>query len=1010
MKQLGLLYLLLLSLISVGNINAQQVISGKVTDFQSGEPVPGTNIIVKGTSRGTTTDFDGNYSLQIQSGDSILVFSSVGFDSQEMRVNGRSKIDISLMPDIQALKEVVVVGYGTQKKQDISSSVSTIDQAEFNQIPTSSFDAAIQGRASGLNISSPSGTPGGQTNINIRGATSISASSQPLFIIDGIPVEVKNNSALNSNIQPINPLAELNPNDIESITVLKDASAAAIYGSRGANGVILITTKRGSAGRDKLNIGYYAGFSKATNVPDMMSSSEWIGFLNAAAEFDGLGQNYWNEILGDPNDADLPNYNVYDDILRTGVINNADISYAGGDEKFSYYLSGNYFNQTGIQIGQGYERISGRVNVDYSPNDKVKISTTTFLARGFHDRTIGENDEYGVVVNAQAWDPRVELTDQNGVYVNPFDTYSWWALENPLLIAQEYVNTSKNSRLQSSLSLEWYITPNLTFKSSGGLDFNTLIDKGFVPKGYNQTDVGLGTYGTYEASSWINENTLKYTNTFDSKHFIDALVGITFQESVEEFSVINASGYSTNQVISTSAAGQITGASDGGFRYGLVSYLGRLNYTYDNRYTLTFTGRADGSSRFGANNKYGFFPSGSIGWNMHNESFFPDDSFISLLKLRGSYGAIGNQSIGSTIAQATYRSSAGYNGQGGTSALQLGNPNLTWEKTIQSDIGIDVGLFDNRVEITADYFKKDTDGLLLNADIPGSTGFKSLISNNGKIVNEGVELSISTVNIESGDFRWTTTFNITWIDNEVIDVINDGEILSRNFILKEGEPLSTFYLIKFLGVDPQTGDAVFLDANSDGIINLDDRVVAGNAQPDYFGGFTNNFSWRGWNLSVFFQYQHGNQIFNQSRYAFENYGTLKDGLPFGNQNRRSLDYWKKPGDVTSIPRPTHADEFSSDAQFQRFSTQYLEDGSYLRLKNVRLGYTFPSNMLDRMKLQSLTIYGQAQNLLTFTNYLGFDPEVSTNTSGDGDLNTLQGEDFGTLGQARTFTIGLNIGL
>ncbi|QCK16398.1 SusC/RagA family TonB-linked outer membrane protein [Mangrovivirga cuniculi] len=1010
MKQLGLFCLLLLSGFSAVSVQAQQVVKGKVTDFQSGEPVPGTNVLVKGTSRGTTTNFEGDYNLQLQEGDSVLVFSSVGFESEEVPVNGRTQINVELISDIQSLKEVVVVGYGTQKKQDISSSVSTIDQSEFNDIPTSSFDAAIQGRASGLNISSPSGTPGGQTNINIRGATSISASSQPLFIIDGIPVEVKNNSVLSSNIQPINPLAELNPNDIESVTILKDASAAAIYGSRGANGVILITTKRGSAGRDKLNIGYYAGFSEATNVPDMMSSSEWIGFLNAAAEFDGLGENYWNEILGDPNDPNLPNYDVYDEVLRTGTINNADISYSGGTEKFNYYLSGNYFNQKGIQVGQGYERISGRINVDYSPNDKVKISTTTFLARGFHDRTIGENDEYGVIVNAQAWDPRFPLVDENGVYINPFDTYSWWALENPLLIAQEYVNTSKNSRLQSSLSLEWYITPNLTFKSSGGLDYNSLIDRGFVPKGYNQTDIGLGTYGTFESSSWINENTLKYTNTFNDDHFFDALVGITFQESVEEFSVIDASGYSTNQVISTAAAGQITNASDGGFRFGLVSYLARLNYTYDNRYTFTFTGRADGSSRFGENNKFGFFPSGSVGWNVHNESFFPDDSFLTTLKLRGSYGAIGNQSIGSTIAQATYRSSAGYAGQGGTSALQLGNPDLTWEKTVQSDIGIDIGFFNNRLEVTADYFKKDTDGLLLNADIPGSTGFRSLISNNGNIINEGVELSLNTINVESGDFRWTSSFNITWLENEVIDVINDGEILSRNFILKEGEPLSTFYLIKFLGVDPQTGDAVFLDANSDGIINLDDRVVAGNAQPDYYGGFTNNFSYKGWNLSIFFQFQHGNEIFNQSRYAFENYGTLKGGLPFGNQNARSLDYWKEPGDITDIPRPSHADEFSPEAQFQRFSTQYLEDGSYLRLKNVRLGYTFPTESLEKLNLQSLTIYGQAQNLLTFTNYLGFDPEVSTNTASDGSLNTLQGEDFGTLGQARTITIGLNIGL
>jgi len=1003
-----LLLFAVLVMIAGSTFGQSITISGKVTSFEDNSALPGVNILVKGKATGTVTNLDGEYSISDLNSNDILVYSLVGFVTEEISVEGQSVIDVEMVYDLLQLEELVVVGYGEQQKKDVSSALTTIDSKQIKDVPTYSFDGALQGLSSGVNISTPSATPGAAISVNIRGTTSISASSQPLYIIDGIPVVTGNNSALNGNIQPTNPLADINPADIESVTVLKDASAVAIYGSRGANGVILINTKRGEEGKMQLNVNYYYGISEVANTPEMMNTRQWVDFLNVAAENDGLGENYWYNIIGNPDT--LPHYNVYEEIFRVAPTQNVDLSAGGGNEKTTFYISGNYFNQQGIQVGQGFDRFSGRLNLDHQVNDKFSLGGTFYYGLGRHQRTINENDEYGVIVNSQAWDPTAPLTNPDGSYTNPFDYFGWWALENPLVVANEYVNESFSNRLQTQAFIQWSIIPGLTFKSSLAIDYSSLTEEAFVPAGFNETAEGLGTFATYAETNVINENTLNWSKLVN-KHNFNVLGGFTWQTNEVLFSEIQGQGFTVNDKYKLTNAATTTFAESSGTEFGLVSYLLRLNYGFDDRYLISLTGRLDGSSRFGANQRFGSFPSASVAWNAHNESFLENVTWLNQLKLRASYGIIGNQEIGNETWTGKWSLRSPYSGRSGINPQSLANPDLTWEETSQLNVGLDLAVLDSRLSLTTDYFNKETDRLLLQSNIPGNSGFKTVTSNAGTIRNEGIEFNIGALVINGKDFKWNTSFNYTYIENEVLSVINDEEVLSRNFLLKEGEPLSSLYLIRFLGVDPTTGDARYQDLNSDGIIDLDDRQIVGSGLPTFFGGFNNQFSYKGFDLQVMFYYSGGNQIFNQSRYAYENYGAFAPNttIPYGNYNTRSLNYWREIGDITDVPRPSHARLGEEGAQSTRFSTQYMEDGDFLRLRTVKLSYSFGSEILEKLRLRSLVVYATGQNLYTWTNYLGFDPEINTNTSSLESLNTLKGEDFGTLGQARTVTLGVNIG-
>lgn len=999
-----------------GSLLAQsQEVTGTVRSTEEGTTLPTVNVLnMNKVGVGTVTNMDGFFSVEASIGDT-LEFSYVGFLPKKVAILSYEPLEIYLDTDDRLLEEIVVVGYGSVSKKDVTGSVTSIKSEEIEQVPVASLDAALQGRAPGVFVASPSGTPGAGITMQIRGNTSLSASSQPLYVIDGIPMISEDLSILFSGGQSTNSMADINPNDIESIEVLKDASAAAIYGSRGANGVVLITTKRGREGQSKIDVSAYTGFQDLTNQIDMLNSNEYLALMNDAALQDdrdlgtSYGENYVSDIWGfDPNATDLQNTNWYDEIFDVAPIRNFDISASGGNERTQYYTSLSYFDQEGIQIGTGFERFSGRINLDTKINSWLDIGASMSLSRTVQDRTINDNSLYGVVINSLAGDPLMPVYEDDGSYADPFNYFGWWMLDNPVLIAEEYYRFTRTNRVLSTVFSEAQLADGLSLKSSLSVDYTYLDDESYTPiisrESSNANANGVGVFGSTQDITWLAENYLSYVGDF-GKHTVNAILGNSYQSSNRNFTSINAQGFPNDDFIKLTVASQVTSASTSGSEWGLASYYFRSNYTYDNKYLFTFTGRLDGSSRFGENKRYGFFPSGSVAWRVSEESFMQNQDVVTDLKLRASYGITGNQDgIGNFASRGLYGVSA-YRQVPALSPSQLGNSDLTWENTKQFNVGIDLSLLDDRFSFVADYFVKTTEDLLLNRLISGLSGFTSVTENIGSVENRGFEFAL-TANILTGPVSWTSTFNISQVRNKVLKLEVDDQILNDSHILKEGEPIGTFFLIDQDGVDPQTGNVLWDDINNDGNINSADRQVVGNAQPDFFGGWNNNFNYKNFDVSMFFQFTVGNEIFNHSRASYENLGFSRLNpagfpLPDGNNHRLVEDRWMEPGDQTDIPRAS-----LSNINWREYSSRWLEDGSFFRLKTLTVGYTLPSSTAAKVGLRSLRVYFRGQNLFTATNYTGLDPEVNQNARNP----QVAGSDFGTYPQVKSYSLGFNIGL
>jgi TonB-linked SusC/RagA family outer membrane protein len=996
-----------------------RTITGTVTN-SSQETLIGASVFVKGNSTtGTVTDLNGLYTIRAES-DDILVFSYVGYLTREVAVGDQNEINVILQVDRALLEEILVVGYGVQQRRDVTGSISSVSGNDIASIPVSSLDATLHGRAAGVFVRTPSGTPGAGISMQIRGTTSISGSSEPLYVVDGIPMISEDLSGLFSGGQATNSLADINPNDIASIEILKDASATAIYGSRGANGVVIITTKRGRSGQSNINMNYYRGAQSVANKIDMMSSREFLELMNDAARQDNIDlgtnypENYVSDFWGysDLSDPNLQNTRWYDEIFRVAPITNYELSAAGGAGNTVYYTSLSYLDQEGTQIGTGFERFSGRVNLDTDINKWLDIGTSMSVSRTVQDRTINDNSLYGVVINTLAADPLMPVYEDDGKYADPFDYFGWWMLDNPMLIAKEYFRETRTVRGLGSVYSVAKLLPGLNLRSSLSIDFTHLDDEAYTPSisresrngGFN----GFGNYLTTQDFTWVAENYLSYNNTIAEKQTLNAVIGTSFQVSNRDFSSIRAQGYPNDQFIKTSVAGRVTSASTSGTSWALSSYFFRSNYTYDNRYLVTLTGRIDGSSRFGSDTRYGFFPSGSFAWRVSEESFMRNVSFISELKPRISYGITGNQDgIGNFAARGLF----GVNDYRGIATLvpiQLNNPRLGWESTKQLDLGIDAGLLNDRILITADYFIKTTDNLLLSRLVPGISGFSNVIENIGSVENKGFEFT-ALGRILTGKLSWTSEFNISFIRNKILKLEVDNQILNDSHILAVGQPIGTFYLIDQDGVDPATGNIRWVDLNEDGVINSADRQIVGNIQPDFFGGWSNKLNYKNFDLSFLLQFTYGNDVFNHSRAFYEGLGwnrlspTTGGGfpLPDGNNYRAANNRWQNPGDQTDIPRAS-----LTNKNWREYSSRWLEDGSYLRLKNINMGYTLPSDIADRAGVKNMRIYVQGSNLLTFTGYKGFDPEVNQNARNP----LVAGSDFGTLPQSRTIMFGINLSL
>lgn len=954
---------------------AQQTVTGKVTDVTNA-PVPGVNVTVKGTSMGAATDFDGMYQITASAADT-LIFSYIGFTTQYIVVGNRTKVDVQLKEDAQALEEVIVVGYGTQKKGDITGAVGLVDAESFKGRPSSDLGSLLQGQAAGVTVLKSSGKPSAGFDIRIRGTSSIGASSNPLYVIDGVPTS---------------DTRSLNPNDIESITVLKDASSAAIYGAQGANGVVLITTKKGTSEKAVVQFDSYMGVAQVWKTLKVLNSEQYRDLMTE---------------MGKSTDWSKYPYNTdwQDVIFQNALSQNYQISFSGNNNGTQYYISGGYLSQEGAVRSSEMERYNYKANVSKEVNKWLKIGTNLNYTH-YHDVDVTDNaavNQGGVILGVLATPPNITIYNEDGTFTsNPFQDW-----ENPVSSTDGSQRGYKNQRLLGNVYAEVNLLEGLKFRSNFGIDYNADRYDYFLDPfrtSYGRATNGISRYNTNINNYFIWDNTVTYKKTIGD-HKFEALAGTVFQKNRWEYSNIETRNFASAEITTPGAGSEIITATAGKSEKANASFISRIAYDFQNKYLLTANFRADGSSNFGPNKRWGYFPSFSAGWRISQESFMSGIEDISELKLRAGWGIVGNDNINTYQYLATVGSGGNYPIGGvtmpGTYPATIENNDLKWEESEQLNLGIDLSLFDNRIKFSVDGYIKNNNDLLLNAPLPTATGFSSAIQNVGKVQNKGFEFQLNTVNVAKGDFSWSTTVNLTINRNEVKNIVGqelfNGNVASRGEVslVREGEPLGVFYGYVWGGVDPQTGNAYYVDKNGESTFNptADDRRIIGNPNPDFTYSLGNNVSYKNFSLNIFLQGSQGNDIFNATRVNMEGMTDSK------NQLATVLNRWKNPGDMTDIPKVSEGNTDNS-----RLSTRFVEDGSYLRFKAVTLGYNLPQKALEYLGITNLKLYVTGENLLTITDYSGFDPEVNA----FGGSNTVQGVDYGTYPQTRNIIMGLNL--
>ena len=1013
--------LMCFSLLMVFQLWAQErVVSGKVTSAEDGSSLPGVNVVLVGTAGGTVTDVEGNYKLTVPSSGGVLRFSFIGLVSQEIQIGGSTNMDVKMAQDVQQLSEVVVVGYGTQIKQDLTGNIAQVKGSELSSIPVASFDQAIQGKAAGVFVEAGTGKLGQGIKVRIRGSSSVSAANQPLYVIDGMPITSASQSSAEGQT---NPLVDINPNDIESIEILKDASASAIYGSRAANGVVLITTKRGKSGKTNFEIGYFAGFSSETGRREFLNTAEYVQLFTESNG--GMTQSLTNRFNrygaappGSPAASwatpGAPGYvdtNWQDQVFRDDAgINQLDISASGGNEKTKFFISGSNSNQRGIIIGNDLDRINGRINLDHQASDKFNLGMNFSIARTFNKR-LAEDNNFNTPIQIVALSPMTPVIDPRTDLISgaldlntgvPNSNYPIYY--NPLLDNAYAKQTTLVFRNLGSVYGEYKFTEGLTFRSDFGYDLLTQNEERYFGKETSRNSSapnGLGNNAWTQVFNYTTNNFLRYQKNVKN-HALEAVGGMTYQESNRKYSNVEAQQFPSNAYKKITSAADITSGTSNESAFSFLSYFARANYKFKDKYLLTLSGRVDGSSRFGADNRYGFFPAASAGWIISEESFMSNDKVMDFLKLRASYGLTGNAEIGNFAALGLYTGGSGYAGIPGQRASQLENPDLRWEQTAQLDVGIDFGFFESRITGQLDYYVKKTNDLLLNVNLPGNSGFRTQIRNVGELENKGFEIVINTENFV-GDFKWSTSFNFARNRNKILDL--QGQVIQGSFISRaqEGEPIGIFFSPKYAGVDPANGDALYVLVNSDGTqtttndYNEATQMKVGDPNPDFIAGLTNTFKYKGVDFSFLFQGVFGNQVYNGGGIFMSANGDF-----FDNQTKDQLRRWQKPGDITDVPQ---ARLFGGNGVGE--SSRYITDGSYIRLRTITLGYNLPASVLSKANLTKLRVYVSGQNLLTFTDYEGWDPEVNSDTYAGNNVN--QGIDFYSAPQAKTITFGINIG-
>lgn len=988
-------------------VEQTRTVSGRITTDDDASGLPGVNVIEKGTSNGTVSDIQGRYSLTV-SENAVLIISSVGYISEEIAIGNRSVIDVVLTADVTALEEIVVVGYGTVRKSDLTGAVSSVKSEQLTAFPAINAVQALQGRAAGVQITANNGEPGAAFKIRIRGGTSINASSDPIIVVDGF---------VGAAMPP--------PEDIQSVEVLKDASATAIYGSRGANGVIMVTTRKGQTG--KARIEYNTSYSSQNEISrlDLLNADQFIDYIrDARPNIQPMGA-----------DTDWQ-----DAIFRTGAIQNHQLSVSGGNEAVNYYVSGAYFDQKGVIIGSEYNRFSITSNLDIKATDKLRMGLNIFAQRTTRDGTrtqegSGGSGNTGVISGAFKFEPDQPIRDENGRFTiarlnDPHD--------NPYAVATEFINQIVNDRLQGNLYAEYDIFKDLKFRVTMGATTNSGRTGNYTPTTLNagRNVGGAASINANRSTSLLNENYLTYSKNLFNNHNLNVMAGYSYQREDNEGWSASGQNYLTDAFsywnLGAASVWMRPGSSLSDWV--LKSYYGRVNYSIDGKYLFNFNARYDGSSTFSKNNKWAFFPSGSFAWNMGSEQFMADLTWVSQFKWRVSYGLTGNQAI--SPFQTLARFSDVFTVMDGVpvNAIRptaVANNDLTWETTAQLNLGTDISFFDDRINVSVDLYRMVTYDLLFTVPLPQYSGYGGQLQNIGEVENKGIELALGG-KILTGGLKWDTDLNVSANRNQILKLPGGTEIrygsgpghmvgLGDTQVLREGHPVGSFFgwiydgvyntgddFLPGAGFEQALGGEKFRDIDGlrdaagnltgqpDGRLDANDRTIIGNPHPNFIWGWNNDFRWKNFDLNIFWQGSQGNDILSYTMLELD----LMSGI--NNATTNALNRWTPENTNTNVPR-------AFNGRTRRVSTRFVYDGSFARLKNLALGYNLPASALERLKISRLRVYVSAQNIVTFTSYEGYDPEVNYNSGGATNGNRNLGLDYGSYPNAKNYTIGLNIG-
>ena len=957
-----------------------RTITGVVTDGYDGSTLPGVTVVVKGTLQGTVTDAEGRYQINTLP-DAVLVFSFIGMITQEVTVNSRSMINVVMQPDILGLDEIVVMAYGSQRRGAITGAVNVVDSRQIEQIPMANFSQILQGKAPGVQVTQASGRPGAGAIIRIRGVSSVSAGNQPLFVLDGVPVSAAD-------------FAALNPNDIESLSILKDASATSLYGSRAANGVILVTTKSGQPGVTTFVIRSQVGLSSRTSDRfEMMTAQEKLRYERQL----GVGTGA-NMTQGQINSWST-NTDWADELLGDGLTQSYELSASGGSNQTRFFLSGNLFDQEGLVYGSRYKRYSGRLNMSHRISDRLNIGVNLTAGYSTEDIVRADRNILNPFFVAYMYNPHQAPFNDDGSYNTNFDA--------GLNIYDQIDNNPRydqNLKSVASAFLEYEYSPNLVFRSQIGGDFNENLEYQYnYPESLLSQLLGGGGFrrdAFYRSFTSLMTNTIRYTNEFGQRHRINALGGLEIQKNNFKWFSAQAQGFTNSLIDAMNTAPEPDGVAGNLSEWAILSFFSQLSYGFDNKYFADVSFRRDGTSRFGEENRFGNFWAAGLAWNMEREAFMQNLDAVYLLKLRLNTGTSGNFNIGNYAWRGLYGFGS-YNDRATSYPATLGNPGLTWESNFSMGAGLDFALFENRLNGTFDVYQRKTTDLLLATQLSRTSGFSSRVENIGEMLNRGFEASLGGELYRSTDWLASLSASFSTNKNEVLKLYEGQDInVGWNNIIREGEPIFNYFMVEYAGVHPATGEPLYLDVDG----NITNQYSEDNARlltgktpsPRYFGSLKGNFVWKDLELLVDFYYSYGNYVYNHVSYF-----TLSDGADAANSNKNKrllYDQWMKPGDITDIPKQVFGSQ-------QRLSTRYLEDASYLRLRNLTLAYRLPDNLVRRARLNNVRVYVQGQNLFTVTAFTGFDPEIGSVTLGTGAPGAVHDFQFPA---SRTVTFGVDV--